>query len=185
MRKRMASQMVGLVTVARNACWRPEAVRGTLPIRVMPRLRKRSPALAHATMMRIMKKVLRRRRWSRCISLLYGKESWRVAGGAAKNQNKLPSADESKRDSSHKPQWRRVPLCVSRHVRADANAKKRRRLTPLGLTNFGEATENPHPPKKRRERQPGSVCDDGICGLGQTCRTDRSVSAKARKIPHP
>src|SRR6185312_3741084 len=92
MRKRMASQMVGLVIVARKACWRPAAVRGTLPIWVMPRLRKRSPALAQETITRIMRKVFRRRRWSRCMSLLYGKDGERVSGG---DEAKNFQADES------------------------------------------------------------------------------------------
>src|ERR1700744_5277300 len=72
MRKRIASQIVPLVTVAKKACWRPAAVRGTLPIWVMPRLSMRSPALAQVTITRIMRKVFTLRRWSCCIGILYG-----------------------------------------------------------------------------------------------------------------
>src|SRR6185369_9801431 len=60
----MASQMVSLVMVRRKACWRPAVVKGTAPICVMPCLSIRSPALAQMTMMRIMRRVLRRRRCS-------------------------------------------------------------------------------------------------------------------------
>jgi hypothetical protein len=34
---------------------------------------------------------------------------------------------------------REIPLCASRRVRTEANAKKRRRLSPLGMTVWVDA----------------------------------------------
>ena len=67
----MAIQMVALVTVSRKACSRPATESGTAPIWVMPRFSIRSPALAQATIIRIIAKVLIRRRKSRFISSVY------------------------------------------------------------------------------------------------------------------
>ncbi len=53
----MPSQMVGFVTVSRNACAKPLAVNSTAPIVDMPRFSRRSPALAHTTIAKTMTSV--------------------------------------------------------------------------------------------------------------------------------
>src|ERR1700739_2162422 len=57
-RKRIATQIVSLATVSRNARVSPAAVRWTAPICDIPRLSIRSPALAHTTIAKTMTSVL-------------------------------------------------------------------------------------------------------------------------------
>src|SRR5690349_21862975 len=57
-RKKIASQIVALVTVSRKACPIPCAVNATAPTWAIPLLSSRSPTLAHATMAKTMTSVL-------------------------------------------------------------------------------------------------------------------------------
>src|SRR6267143_112142 len=57
-RKKIATQMVPLVTVSRNACANPAAVSWTAPICDIPRFSIRSPALAHTTIAKTIASVL-------------------------------------------------------------------------------------------------------------------------------
>src|SRR5437016_14389969 len=58
MRKKMASQMVALVTVRRKAWAIPCSVNSTGPICAIPRFNSRSPTFAHTTMAKTMTSVL-------------------------------------------------------------------------------------------------------------------------------
>src|ERR1700674_3891720 len=58
LRKKIATQIVPLATVRRNACASPEAVSWTSPICDIPRFSIRSPALAHTTIAKTMTSVL-------------------------------------------------------------------------------------------------------------------------------
>src|SRR5215471_12012865 len=66
-RKKMAAQIVALVTVSRKACARPCAVSSTGPICAMPRFSSKSPALAHTTIAKTITSVLIRSRLSLAI----------------------------------------------------------------------------------------------------------------------
>src|SRR5258707_7818803 len=67
LRKKIATQIVPLVTVRRNACAIPEAVSCTSPICDMPRFSVKSPALAHTTIAKTMTSVLMRSLFSLAI----------------------------------------------------------------------------------------------------------------------
>src|SRR5258706_13135128 len=56
----MPPQVVGFTTVRRNACASPDGENATAPTSVMPRFSIRSPALAHTTIARTIKRVFAR-----------------------------------------------------------------------------------------------------------------------------
>src|ERR1700686_1416251 len=68
LRKKIATQIVPLATVRRNACASPEAVSWTSPICDIPRFSIKSPALAHTTIAKTMTSVLIRSLLSLAIS---------------------------------------------------------------------------------------------------------------------